>query len=114
MAAPPPALGEFEQLVLLALVRLADHGYGISIHAEIVRRTGRDVSLAAVYKTLDRLEQKGLAASRLGDATRERGGRRKKHFRIQPAGRRALAQSLASIRRMTEGLAGEPLLDPEP
>ena len=114
MGAGQTSLGEFEQLVLLALVRLADEGYGVSIHAEIARRTRRQVSLAAVYKTLDRLEQKGFAASRLGDATRERGGRRKKHFRIQPAGRRALQHSLASIRRMTEGLAGEPLMDPEP
>ena len=70
------SLGEFEQLVLLALVRLADDGYGVSIHAEIARR--------------------------------------KKHFRIQPAGRRALKQSLASIRSMTEGVSGEPILDPEP
>jgi PadR family transcriptional regulator PadR len=109
-----PSLGEFEQLVLLALVRLSSDGYGVSIHAEIAGRTRRDVSLAAVYKTLDRLEQKGFATFWLGAATPERGGRRKKHFRIQPAGRRALKQSLASIRSMTEGLTGEPLLDPEP
>ena len=114
MAVSALALGEFEQLVLLALVRLSDAGYGVSIHAEIVRRTGRDVSVAAVYKTLDRLEQKGLASSSLGESTAERGGRRKKHFRIQPAGRRALKQALASIRRMTDGLAGDPLLDLEP
>jgi PadR family transcriptional regulator PadR len=114
MAGPPPSLGEFEQLVLLALVRLADEGYGVSIHAEIVRRTGRDVSVAAVYKTLDRLEQKGLAISRLGESTAERGGRRKKYFRIQPAGSRALKQALVSIRRMTDGLAGDPLVDLEP
>ena len=105
------SLGEFEQLVLLALVRLADDGYGVSIHAEIVRRARRDVSVAAVYKTLERLEQKGLAISRLGEATAERGGRRKKHFCIQPAGRRALKQALASIRRMTDGLAGDQILD---
>lgn len=114
MAVPPHSLGEFEQLVLLALVRLADEGYGVSIHAEIVRRARRDVSVAAVYKTLERLEQKGLAISRLGESTAERGGRRKKHFRIQPAGRRALTQALASIRRMTDGLAGDPLPDLEP
>jgi PadR family transcriptional regulator PadR len=114
MAVPPPSLGEFEQLVLLALVRLSDDGYGVSIHAEIVHRTGRDVSVASVYKTLDRLEQKGHAISRLGESTAERGGRRKKYFRIQPAGRRALRQALVSIRRMTEGLAGDPLLDLEP
>ena len=114
MAVPPPSLGEFEQLVLLALLRLGDDGYGVSIHAEIVRRAQRDVSVAAVYKTLDRLEVKGLAVSALGESTAERGGRRKKYFRIQPAGRRAHKASLASIRRMADGLAGDPIPDVEP
>lgn len=108
--APSPTLGDFEQLVLLALVRLGNEGYGVSIHNEIVRRAGRDVTVAAVYKTLERLEDKGLALSTVGEPTAERGGRRKKYFRIQPAGRRALAQGLASLQRMTEGLAHE--LDP--
>lgn len=103
-------LGDFEQLVLLALVRLGDEGYGVSIHNEIVRRAGRDVTVAAVYKTLERLEDKGFARSTVGEPTAERGGRRKKYFRIQPAGRRALAQALASLRAMTEGLSHE--LDP--
>ena len=114
MAAPPPSLGEFEQLVLLALVRLGDDGYGVSIHQEILRRARREVSVAAVYKTLDRLEHKGLAVSSLGDPTPERGGRRKKYFRIQPSGRRALKASLASIGRMADGLAGNPVFDIEP
>ena len=107
---PSQSLGEFEQLVLLALVRLGERGYGVSIHDEIVRRAGRDVTVAAVYKTLERLEDKGLAISTVGEPTAERGGRRKKYFRIQPAGRRALASALASMRRMTEGLPRE--LDP--
>lgn len=105
-----PSLGDFEQLILLALVRLGDEAYGVSIHNEIVRRAGRDVKVAAVYKTLERLEDKGLAISTVGEPTAERGGRRKKYFRIQPAGRRALAQALASLRRMTDGLSHE--LDP--
>lgn len=105
-----PTLGDFEQLVLLALVRLGDEGYGVSIHNEIVRRAGRDVTVAAVYKTLERLEDKGFALSTVGEPTAERGGRRKKYFRIQPAGRRALARALASLRAMTEGLPPE--LDP--
>jgi PadR family transcriptional regulator PadR len=110
-----PSLGEFEQLVLLALVRLGEDAYGVSIHNEIVRRARRDVTVAAVYKTLERLEDKGLAASRIGEPTPERGGRRKKHFRIQPAGRRALAHALASLRRMTDGLPADlnPLADIE-
>src|SRR6185295_10088169 len=107
----PSTLGEFEQLVLLALVRLGDEAYGISIHGELQRRARRDVTVAAVYKT--------LAVSRVGEPTAERGGRRKKYFSIQPAGRRALAQALASLRRMTDGLPREldplaPLTDVEP
>ena len=104
------SLGEFEQLILLALIRLGDRGYGVSIHNEIVRRAGRDVTVASVYKTLERLELKGLALSALGEPTAERGGRRKKYFRIQPAGRRALAHALASLRRMADGLS--PDMDP--
>lgn len=100
-------LGDFEQLVLLALVRLGDRAYGVVIHQEILERAGRDVSVAAVYKTLDRLEGKGLAASSLGEPTAERGGRRKKYFRIQPAGRRALRHAIASLRRMSTGLAAD-------
>ena len=109
-------LGDFEQLILLALVRLGDQAYGVSIHDEIVRRARREVTVAAVYKTLERLEDKGLIVSTLGPPTAERGARRKKFFRIQPAGRRALAQALASLRRMADGLAPElePLPDLEP
>jgi len=114
MAVSP--LGDFEQLVLLALVRLGEGAYGVTIHDEIVRRARRDVTLATVYKTLERLEDKGLAASTVGEPTAERGGRRKKYFRVQPAGRRALTASLASLRRMTDGLPREldPLADMEP
>ena len=101
------SLGDFEQLVLLALVRLGEQAYGVAIHNEIVDRAGRDVTVAAVYKTLERLEDKGLATSALGEPTAERGGRRKKFFRIQPSGRRALAHALASLRRMTSGLPAD-------
>ena len=103
----PPSLGDFEQLVLLALVRLGDRAYGVSIHDEIVARAGREVAVAAVYKTLERLEDKGFAASSLGESTAERGGRRKKFFRIQPAGRRALRHAIASLRRMSDGLPAD-------
>lgn len=107
MANPPPSLGDFEQLVLLALVRLGDTAYGVSIHNEIRRRARRDVSVAAVYKTLERLENKGFAASTVGEPTPERGGRRKKFYKIQPAGRRALKAAISSLWRMTYGLPGE-------
>ncbi len=97
-------LGEFEQLVLLALLRQAGDGYGISIADDISDRTGREVSIGAVYKALDRLETKGFVSSRVGDPTPERGGRRKKHFRLSTTGQRALRQSLAALRSMTDGL----------
>src|SRR5262245_25294129 len=111
MAVAP--LGDFEQLVLLALVRLGDGAYGVSIHDEIVRRARRDVTMASVYKTLERLEDKGLAASTVGEPTAERGGRRKKYFRVQPAGRRALHHAIASLKRMSTGLAADLDLAPE-
>src|SRR5213593_1340741 len=107
MGTPPASLGDFEQLVLLALVRLGDRGYGVSIHNEIKRRARRDVTVAAVYKTLERLENKELAVSAVGEPTSERGGRRKKYYRITPAGRRALRHAISSLWRMTYGLPGE-------
>jgi PadR family transcriptional regulator PadR len=97
-------LGEFEQLVLLALIRLGDDAYGVSVHREIARRTRRDLSFATVYTTLGRLEEKGLVLSHVGDPTPERGGRRKKYFAITPPGRRALQRSLRAIRTMVRGL----------
>lgn len=97
-------LGEFEQLVLLALVRLGDEAYGVTVHGQLERRAGRDVALGAVYKTLARLEAKGLVAARLGEPTAERGGRRKRHYRVTVAGKRALSRSLAALQRMTAGL----------
>jgi PadR family transcriptional regulator len=100
-------LGEFEQLVLLALLRQGRGAYGVSICQEIAERTGRDVSLGSVYKALERLEDKGLVASRMGEPTAERGGRRKKHFDLQASGQRALKHSLASLGRMTSGLESQ-------
>src|ERR1043166_2096122 len=80
---PPGSLGDFEQLVLRALARIGDRAYGVTIHDEIVRRARRDVTVASVYKTLERLEDKGFVASTIGEPTAERGGRRKKYFRLQ-------------------------------
>lgn len=101
---PQSTLGEFEQLVLLALLRIGRDAYGVSICQDITDRTGRDVSLGAVYKTLDRMELKGLVRSRVGEPTPERGGRRKKHYRLEAAGERALRASVTALRNMTEGL----------
>ena len=98
------ALGEFEQLVLLALVRLGPGAYGATIRREIEARTGRDLAISAVYITLDRLAVKGLVRSRIGDPTPQRGGRRRKHFVILPAGRRAIAHACRAFGQMVEGL----------
>ena len=103
-------LGEFEQLVLLALLRLGDDAYGVAIQREIVSRTARDPSFGSVYTTLSRLEDKGLIASRLGETTPQRGGRRKKLFVVLPAGQRAIAASVHAVRVMARGLGGSLLI----
>jgi DNA-binding PadR family transcriptional regulator len=97
-------LGEFEQLVLLALIRLGDEAYGMTVRREIETRAGRDVSIGAVYATLDRLEVKGLVRSKAGAASAERGGRPKKCFTITGAGARALEKSQQALRQMLDGL----------
>jgi PadR family transcriptional regulator, regulatory protein PadR len=98
------SLGEFEQLILLALVRLRDNAYGATIHQELQNRTRRQISISAVYTTLDRLAEKGLVESRIGDPTPRRGGRRKKFFQLMPEGAEALSQSYRVFREMTRGL----------
>jgi PadR family transcriptional regulator PadR len=97
-------LGEFEQFVLLALMRLGSEAYGVAIRDEIEQRTGRNVALGAVYTTLLRLEDKRFVGSRLGEPTPQRGGRRKKYYHPLAAGRRELAASLEALRSMTRGL----------
>jgi len=107
----PPVLGEFEQIVMLALVRLGSDAYGASVCGEIERRGGRDVSVSAVHTTLERLEQKGLVRSRLGDPSPQRGGKRKRHYEVVALGMKALQASYRSIRNMADGiehLLGEP------
>ena len=97
-------MGEFEQLVMLALLRLEQGAYGMAVREEIERRTGREVSYGAVYTTLDRLERKGFVAHALGEATAERGGRAKKFFRVLPAGRDALRDTQRALTVMWEGV----------
>lgn len=106
MAPVSPLLGDFEQLVLLALFRLGAGAYGATVRREIEARTGRDLAISAVYVTLARLQEKGLVASYVGDPTPQRGGRRRKHFTLRPAGRRALAQAYQHFRMMVDGLEG--------
>jgi DNA-binding PadR family transcriptional regulator len=100
----PANLGEFEQLVLLALLRLGGKGYGITVQEELGRQAGRNVSLGTVYKTLFRMESKGLVTVHLGEPTPERGGRRKKHYAVTLAGRKALQRSLSALRKLSRGV----------
>lgn len=99
-------LGEFEQLVLLALLRLGDNAYGLGVQRELAARAGRQASIGAIYTTLDRLEVKGLVRSATGDSSAERGGRAKRIFQVTGAGRQALADSMAATRSLAEGLKG--------
>ncbi len=98
-----PSLGEFEQAVLLAILRLRDTAYGVTIGAEITACTGREPAPGALYTTLDRLEDKGLVASRLGDPTPQRGGRAKRYFVLNSKGLAAITRAQQSYRRLLEG-----------
>src|SRR5438067_4305601 len=97
-------LGPLEHIVLLALVRLQSNAYGMTVRREIEERTGRDISIGAVYTTLERLQAKGYISSFVGDPTAERGGRAKRLFQIEADGERALRASQEAIRRMTPRL----------
>ena len=101
-----PVLGDFEQLVLLGVLRLElrDSAYGAAIRQEIHARSGRDVSINAVYTTLDRLESKGFLRSWVGDPTPQRGGRRRKFYALRPAGVAALRQAYRAFTAMADGL----------
>jgi DNA-binding PadR family transcriptional regulator len=100
MMAREPMLGSLEQLVLLALLRLRDNAYGRTIHAEVEQRTGRTLSMGAVYVVLERLEGKGYATSSRGASSPTRGGRAKRFFTITATGQRVLADTLAAVRAM--------------
>ena len=97
-------LGEFEQVVLLAVARLGNDGYGVTIRQEIQKQARREVTIGAVYATLSRLEEKGLATSWEGDSEARRGGRARRHYRIEPAGARALEATRGMMDRMWDGV----------
>lgn len=101
---PPPRLGEFELLVLLATLSLGDGAYPFSLARALETRIGRKVSRAAVLITLERLEDKGLVRSWYGEPTPQRGGRPKRFFQVKPRGVEAVRESLFSIRTMAAGL----------
>jgi PadR family transcriptional regulator PadR len=102
-------LGEFEQIVLLAVLRLGKNAYGVTILEEIEQRTGRSVMIGAVYATLDRLENKRYISSRVGSPTPERGGRAKRFFKVTGQGSAALERSREILQNMWAGL--DPLLE---
>lgn len=93
-------LGEFEQLLLLALFTAGDERYGVEIRRAIEARARRTVSPGALYTALDRLERRGLVSSRLGEPTPQRGGKRKRYYRIEPAGVKLLRESQRALARM--------------
>jgi PadR family transcriptional regulator PadR len=97
-------LGEFEVIVLLAVVRLGDDSYGVPVRREIETRTGRMLTVGALYRTLDRLEEKGYVESWFSEPVAERGGRSKRYFRVLAAGVRALEQSQRELAAMWEGV----------
>ena len=100
----PEVLGEFEQLVLLAVLRLEETAYAVTIRREIERRSGRPVSRGAIYVTLGRLSDKGYLESRMGEPTAARGGRAKRLYRVTASGVVALKSCLAALDRMRAGL----------
>ena len=101
---PTPSLGEFEQVVMLAVLRLGEDAYGVPIRQEIAKCTGRDASPGAIYTTLERLEDKGLVRSRFGDPTPARGGRAKRYFTLTARGGQALTRAQQSYQRLLEGV----------
>ena len=98
-------LGEFEHIVLLGLLRLGDGAYGVTVRREIETRARREVSIGAIYATLDRLESKGYVKSRLGEPTSQRGGRSKRFFQVTAEGIAAVNRTHRTLERLTAGLS---------
>lgn len=100
-------LGEFEQILLFAVLRLRGEAHGAAIREEIEERTGREVSPGAIYTVLGRLESQGLVSSELGETTPARGGRRRKLYRLEPAGAVALQNAYEALRELARGTLSE-------
>ena len=101
-------LGEFEQVVLLAVAHLHGRGYGVGVQEEIERRSGREVAVGSVYAALSRMDEQGLLESWEGDPLPRRGGRARRYFRLTPAGAVALEQSRAMMNAMWRDVELEP------
>ena len=102
-----PVIGEFEQLTLLALMRLGNGAYGAAIRREIQDRTNREVAIGTVYMTLARLEAKKMVCSYIGNPSRHRGGRRRKHYLLDAEGQRALGRAHRTWSAMTAGIEND-------
>lgn len=100
----PPSLGEFEQMILLAVLQCGEDAYGVSVEQELTRRTKRSVAAGAIYVTLDRLEKKGLLTSHLTDPIAERGGRAKRCYKVTRPAFAALKHSRRALISLWEGL----------
>jgi DNA-binding PadR family transcriptional regulator len=100
-------LGEFEHLVLLAVLRLGEGAYAVPIRDEILERGGRAVARGALYTTLDRLEQKGMLRSRVGEPLAERGGRARRYYTVTPSGLESLRAARTALDRLSSGLEPE-------
>jgi len=105
MANKESYLGEFEHILLLALLRLGKNAYGRVIRQVIEERINRNVSIGALYATLERLEKKGYVTTKTGEPTPERGGRAKRYFKVSAAGKRALMDTRNSLENMWQGLS---------
>ena len=97
-------LGALEQLVLLAILRAGNNAYGVTIANEIEQHAGRTLTMATIYKTLTRLEDKDFVRATFGEPTATRGGKAKRYYRLTEEGRRELRDAIASLQRMTPGL----------
>ena len=98
-------LGEFEQMVMLALIHLKDQSYGAKVRRLLDEQVGRSVAIGAIYSTLDRLEKKGMTESRMGESTPERGGRPKRYFKVTALGQTALKKSRSAMNTLWTGIA---------
>src|SRR5438093_13536229 len=97
-------IGNFELMIMLALIRLGDNAYGVPISQEIEKRSGRDVAVGSVYAALERLESKGLVSSELGEATAERGGRAKRYFYVTGKGLKEVRETQRALIKLWQGL----------
>lgn len=102
-----PTLGDLEQLLLLALLRLGDDAHGVSIRAELIETAGRSLSPGAIYTAMNRLQGRKLVASSLGRPTEDRGGKRRRLYRITPSGRNAIRVAYGRLRAMATGVESD-------